>query len=288
MSSHTHRTPFKLHKRIIISFTWLIHFLLWSIILSIVLLLINAVDTEINSLVHTVDTTRAVVLMIVSAIYLLSLLLLGILVWFKKPKIVYRSIKWLLLVILVVNIAGVSISVLSLGLLSSGADRLESLQQQQQQQQQQAKDSGSTPQQITQPSNQTEQTGEQFSTSNSEKRSGYSPSLCTTTVIPYTTEFKDDPSLYVGETREDFMNNRAEDGKVVTCTPDSNGKTLPGYTTPSWNKVIYRGTKPRPGSNPPDNRVPYSTAVSNCNSIASQGGGYSEPAFQACMRGYGY
>lgn len=283
MSSHTHRTPFKLHKRIIISFNWLIHFILWSIILSIVLLLINAANTEINSLVHTVDITRAVVLMIVSAIYLLSLLLLGILVWFRKPKIVYRSIKWLLLAILVVNVAGVSILALSLGLLSSSTDRLKSLHQQQQ-----AKDSGSTTQQITQPSNQTEQIGEQFSTSNSEIKNGYSPSLCTTTVIPYTTEFKDDPTLYIGETREDFMNNRAEDGKVVSCTPDSNGKTLPGYTTPSWNKVIYRGTKPRPDSNLPDNRIPYSTAVHNCNSIASQGGGYSESAFQACMRAHGY
>lgn len=97
----------------------------------------------------------------------------------------------------------------------------------------------------------------------------YTASKCSKTVIPYQTEYINDPDMYVGTTFESGM---GWDGYKETCTADSNGYKPTDYTSPPYNKKIYIGTKPKPAT------TPSTPNYSVCNQFVGTG------AYEACIR----
>ena len=94
---------------------------------------------------------------------------------------------------------------------------------------------------TTQTNSGTSPTTETKTTTSSKTNHPYVASVCTRTVIPYTTRYVNDPALAVGVS----IPSGGVDGVVSTCTLDSEGwkNTLGEYNYPAVEKVIRVGTK---------------------------------------------
>ena len=67
----------------------------------------------------------------------------------------------------------------------------------------------------------------------------YVPGVCSSASIPYETKTVYDPNLADGQTRTTGGFN----GTVYSCTPDSAGYVVKGFTSPATDKIITVGTK---------------------------------------------
>jgi len=112
----------------------------------------------------------------------------------------------------------------------------------------------------------------------------YMAPVCTKTPVPYEIKYIDVSYLYVGETEE----YGGRDGYRETCTADSTGYKPPDFTSPPYDKTIYRGTKPKPSSSTNTPSLTYQQAYSNCNAILGQHGASNSSAMQQCLAAYGY
>jgi len=125
---------------------------------------------------------------------------------------------------------------------------------------------------------------------------------CKDIVIPYDTQYYDDPTLYVGETKVD---RAGVNGVKKDCTHTYDGKDWGKYYgltqkevyTETYPKAAYvdRGTKPKPSSTPPTPTYTYQEALqiaqNQCSPIA-QASGTGSSAYLVCLQtvlsNYGY
>lgn len=93
---------------------------------------------------------------------------------------------------------------------------------------------------------------------------------CTETVVPYHTEYVDDPNMYVGTTR---TSDYAANGSIQHCpgSPDTRVEPI--------NPVVYTGTKPKPSAP----AKTYDEAASYCS---GHGVPVNSSAWQQCIDAY--
>lgn len=110
------------------------------------------------------------------------------------------------------------------------------------------------------------------------KSSAYKASVCTKTVLPYTTEYRDSATMAVGQTQVLFS---GKNGYKNTCTPDSNGYKPQDSTLPPIPAVVWVGTKTTTTvTNPPRT---YEQAANYC---ATHGVPGNSSAWQQCINAY--
>lgn len=98
----------------------------------------------------------------------------------------------------------------------------------------------------------------------------YMSGVCSQKPISYKTRYEDNANLPQGQKN---VHQEGVDGYTSTCTPDSNGNVIQGYTYPGYDKIIEVGTYVAPAHSytpPPKN-------YSRCNQFSGSG------AYQACI-----
>lgn len=130
----------------------------------------------------------------------------------------------------------------------------------------------------------------QQGTNNSTGSSGYTPytpSECTTTAIPYTTEYIDAPDLYPNQ----GYSNGGRDGYIKTCTASSTGYKPEDIVSKPYNKRVYVGTRGTSSSPTYSYDQALQMATNQCIAVA-QSGGTDSSAYQQCLsaalNSYGY
>jgi hypothetical protein len=98
----------------------------------------------------------------------------------------------------------------------------------------------------------------------------YVSGVCSQTPVAYKTRSENNPYLPQGQQK---VRQEGVNGYTTSCTPDSNGKVVQGYTYPGYDKIIEVGTYVAPNntSNPPAKNY------SQCNQYSGTG------AYQACI-----
>ncbi len=107
-------------------------------------------------------------------------------------------------------------------------------------------------------------------TAQAQNTKHYSSGECSQTPTPYKTRYENNPYLPQGQQK---VRQEGVNGYTTSCTPDSNGKVIQGYSYPGYDKIIEVGTyvAPNSTSNPPVKNY------SQCNQYAGTG------AYQACI-----
>lgn len=117
-----------------------------------------------------------------------------------------------------------------------------------------------------------EQAPPDTSGSNGETTSSrYTKSVCTDKVVPYDTIYEPDPLRYVGSSYVIGGYN----GKIRTCTKDSDGYKDLEYNVKPTSKTVYYGTRPIEGGDT-DREEKIAACVRYMNSVAPGSSAYKQ------------
>lgn len=129
--------------------------------------------------------------------------------------------------------------------------------------------------------NSSQSSGTTGSTGTSTKPYSYTPPQCTTTSIPFQTEYKEVSYLNKGETK---VISEGKNGTLETCTADSSGYKPKDLRFDPWNKLVYVGTYVAPSSG--GSTQPTRTYQQAANYCSAHGVPYDSSAWSQCINAY--